>query len=126
MRTLDALPLVLQAEVSAILELPPFERFVFIMSTLERYSDQDSSILLSCTRKDVAEARTRALQQLGRLMKFHRNRDASSQNLAVNENPAPHIDLKIAQYFGIPPRSSISQDAPLYTLGSAVHTGMSS
>src|SRR5215467_13915150 len=35
MRTLDALPLVLQAEVSAILELPPFERFVFIMSTLE-------------------------------------------------------------------------------------------
>src|SRR5215472_505811 len=30
--TLDRLPLALQAEVSAILELSPFERFVFVMS----------------------------------------------------------------------------------------------
>ena len=31
------------AEVSAILELAPLERFVFVMSVLERYSEHDCS-----------------------------------------------------------------------------------
>jgi DNA-directed RNA polymerase specialized sigma24 family protein len=114
-RTLDTFPLMLQAEVSAILVLPPFERFVFIMSALEQYSDQDCSILLSCTRKDVGEARARALQRLGRLMKLQRNAtEAHTQNLAVHENPTPAIELKIAQYFGVAARSSgFWQDVPL-------------
>ena len=53
-----------------ISELPLFERFVFIMSVLERYSDQDCSLLLDCTRGDVIAARTRALQQIARLARF--------------------------------------------------------
>lgn len=48
----------------AIVRLAPFERFVFVMTVLERYSDQQSSELLDCTRKNVADARVRALQQL--------------------------------------------------------------
>lgn len=52
-------------EVSAILGLGPFERFVFVMSVLEHYSDQDCSVLLGCTRRDVITARAHALQQIG-------------------------------------------------------------
>jgi hypothetical protein len=61
-----------RSEIAAIVELPPFERFVFAMSVLERYSDQDCSLLLSCTRRDVMEARTRALQQMGSAEEFRR------------------------------------------------------
>jgi hypothetical protein len=54
------------AEIAAILELPAFERFAFVMSVLERHSDQECSLLLNCMRADVSAARTRALEQLGR------------------------------------------------------------
>lgn len=52
------------AEIAAIFELEPFERFVYVMSVLEHYSDQDCSLLLNCTRRDVIAARSRALQQI--------------------------------------------------------------
>lgn len=52
---------------SAIMRLAPFERFVFVITVLERYSDHESSLLLDCTRKHVAEARIRAIQQLSPL-----------------------------------------------------------
>jgi len=52
------------AEISNIVGLPQFERFVFVMSVLERFSDQECSLLLDCTRGDVAAARTWALQQI--------------------------------------------------------------
>ena len=54
-----------QRDIAAILELRPFERFVYVMSVLERYSDQDCSVLLGCARRDVVAARSRALQQVG-------------------------------------------------------------
>jgi DNA-directed RNA polymerase specialized sigma24 family protein len=57
-------------EIAEILELPAFERFVFVMSVLERYSDQECSLLLGCTRGEVIAARTRALQQIGRSAKL--------------------------------------------------------
>ncbi len=49
------------AAITSILGLEDFERFVFVMSVLEGYSDQDCSVLLGCSRQDVREARTRAL-----------------------------------------------------------------
>lgn len=52
-------------EIARVVELPAFERFAFVMSVLERYSDQECSLLLGCTRGDVAAARTRAFQRLG-------------------------------------------------------------
>ena len=52
------------AAITNILKLPDFERFVFVLSVLERYSDQDCSVLLGCSRQDVNEAKTRGLQQL--------------------------------------------------------------
>jgi len=57
-------PVAKQAGIAAVLELAPFERFVYVMSVLERYSDQDCSVLLGCMRRDVVAARIRALQQI--------------------------------------------------------------
>ena len=57
-------PVVDLAETAAVLKLEPFERFVYVMSVLEHYSDLDCSLLLGCTRRDVTTGRIRALQQL--------------------------------------------------------------
>lgn len=51
-------------EIIAVLKLRPFERFVYVMSVLERYSDQHCSVLLGCARWEVQAARIRALQQI--------------------------------------------------------------
>ena len=53
------------ARIASILELDAFERFVFVLSVLCRYSDQDCSVLLECSRQDVREVRMLALQHLG-------------------------------------------------------------
>lgn len=60
------------AEFAAIVELQPIERFAFVMSMLEHYSDQECSLLLDCTRADVIAARMRALQRIGSAPKLHR------------------------------------------------------
>jgi len=53
-----------EAAIVSILGLEGFERFVFVLSVLERCSDQDCSVLLGCSRQDVREARMRALQHV--------------------------------------------------------------
>jgi hypothetical protein len=60
-----------RVEIAAVLGLEPFERFVYVMTVLERYSDQDCSLLLGCARRDVLAARTRALQQIGSVIELH-------------------------------------------------------
>ncbi|PYX32728.1 MAG: hypothetical protein DMG77_02585 [Acidobacteria bacterium] len=52
-------------EIAAVLGLEPFERIVFVMAVLERYSDHECSLLLGCPRRDVLATRTRALEQIG-------------------------------------------------------------
>ena len=49
---------------AAITRLQPFERFVYVMSLLEGYSDRECSVLLGCTISKIARARSRALQQV--------------------------------------------------------------
>ncbi len=48
---------------AAILLLDPFERFVFVMSTLEGQSDDECAVLLRCSRRDVMIARALALKR---------------------------------------------------------------
>jgi len=48
----------------AVLALEDFDRFVFILSVLERYSDHDCALLLGCSPAEIEEARTRALRTL--------------------------------------------------------------
>jgi DNA-directed RNA polymerase specialized sigma24 family protein len=55
-----------RTEITQIRELPTFERFIFVMSVLEGYSDQECSLHLGCVRGDVVAARSRALQRMGR------------------------------------------------------------
>jgi hypothetical protein len=64
-------PPVEQVEIAAVLALEPFERFVYVMTVLERYSDQDCSLLLGCARRDVVAARTRTFEQLASAMAPH-------------------------------------------------------
>ncbi len=65
-KTLPAEP----EEIAAVLELGPFERFVYVISILERYSDQDCSVLLGCARRDVLAARSHAFEQIGSAAKL--------------------------------------------------------
>jgi hypothetical protein len=75
----------IDAAIATVLALEDFERFVFILSVLERYSDQDCSLLLSCSQEEVEQARMRALQQAP-----HRNTGSgagSHENcLSLNRN----------------------------------------
>jgi len=59
-------------EIAGILELPAFERFAFVMSVLEGYSDHECSLHLACTVGDVRTARTRALERIGRFTELHK------------------------------------------------------
>ena len=56
---------VLERAIAATRELEPFERFVYVTSVLEHYSDQDCSVLLDCALQNVIAARARALQRMG-------------------------------------------------------------
>jgi DNA-directed RNA polymerase specialized sigma24 family protein len=116
-RTIDKLPLASQREVSAILQLPSFERFVFVMSALERYSERECSILLAYAPREVTAARTRAFRRLGKLMMLREDESAAAEHeiLAASETPATGIELTIARYFMASTGNGIlSHDAPLW------------
>jgi DNA-directed RNA polymerase specialized sigma24 family protein len=51
-------------EIDAVLGLEDFERFVFVVSVLEHYSEQDCALLLGCSVQQVRETRARALQRM--------------------------------------------------------------
>jgi DNA-directed RNA polymerase specialized sigma24 family protein len=53
--------------IDVVTRLAPLERFVFVMSVLERYSDRECSVLLNCTVQDVIDARVQALRTLAGL-----------------------------------------------------------
>jgi DNA-directed RNA polymerase specialized sigma24 family protein len=61
------------ADMAEIVELPAFERFAFVMSVLEHYTDQECSLLLDCRRGDVTAARSRALDRMGRAAELQGN-----------------------------------------------------
>lgn len=89
---IDKIPLLLQKEVCAILQLAALERFVFVMSVLERFSDHDCSILLGCSRRDVVTTRIRAMQELVTLLGL-------KPNSRMDADPETVIALTIAQHF---------------------------
>jgi hypothetical protein len=52
--------------IGAIFALGTFERLVFVMSLLERQSDDDCCALLACEQEDIEAARSRALRNLSK------------------------------------------------------------
>jgi hypothetical protein len=53
-----------ECEIDTVTKLVAFDRFVFVMSILERHSNRDCSVLLGCSMNKVAQARVRALRRL--------------------------------------------------------------
>jgi DNA-directed RNA polymerase specialized sigma24 family protein len=53
-----------QDKINAVTRLASLERFVFVMSILERYSDRDCALLLGCNPNKVSPTRRKALRQL--------------------------------------------------------------
>jgi hypothetical protein len=47
-----------------ILSLANFDRLVFVMSVLDRYSDHDWAVLVGCSPRQVGEARVRGFRQV--------------------------------------------------------------
>jgi hypothetical protein len=45
---------------ASILSLNDFERFVYVLSVLERFSDQECTVLLGISREEVQETRAQA------------------------------------------------------------------
>jgi hypothetical protein len=62
----------LQAQIAAIVDIPVFERFVFVLSVFERFSDQDCSLLLNCSRGEVTAGRNSALRRIANSGNFER------------------------------------------------------
>jgi hypothetical protein len=88
-------PPVEQVEIIAVLALEPFERFVYVMTVLERYSDLDCSLLLGCARRDVVAARTRAFEQIGNAMESHSSQlpPASSEKPASDDRNSSLLEV---------------------------------
>ena len=55
------------AASESILDLPEFERFVFVICVLERYSIHDCALLLGKSPRDISEARQRVGNQVGQI-----------------------------------------------------------
>ena len=51
-------------EIEAVLRLADFDRFVFVMSVREHYSEQDCALLFGCSPRGIGEGRTRSLKEL--------------------------------------------------------------
>ena len=92
-------PVVEQVEIATVLALEPFERFVYVMTVLERFSDKDSSLLLGCARRDVVAARTRAFEQIGSAVASHLRPlpPASSQQPVSDQRRSSLLELLVGQ-----------------------------
>jgi DNA-directed RNA polymerase specialized sigma24 family protein len=67
------------AESASILDLPEFDRFVFVICVLERYSMHDCALLLGKSPRDINEARQRVGNQVGQIDELSN----SSQHFAM-------------------------------------------
>ncbi len=65
-------------EMHPVSGLEDFERFVFVMSALEHYSEHDCALLLGCSVPKIREARNRALKEMMGL-----------SNTAMRQSPTP-------------------------------------
>lgn len=53
-------------ELGTVLALDDFDRFVFVTSVLEEYSEKRSALLLDCTVPQIRNARARAIAQIAK------------------------------------------------------------
>jgi hypothetical protein len=65
---------------ASVLALEDFERFVFLLSVLERYTNQNCAALLGARIQDIREARIRALHHVA---EFERRTAAPTMNTVI-------------------------------------------
>ena len=82
----------LDAPFASVLALEDFERFVYVLSVLERYPDQTCAVLLGTSVQEILETRIRALRHIA---EFENREGASPRNR------------------GLPGRECISREAAL-------------
>lgn len=51
-------------DVEAVLRLPDFERFAFVLCVLEHYRERECALLLGSSASEIRDARTRAIEEL--------------------------------------------------------------
>lgn len=56
----------LPTDLDPVLSLQAFDRFVFVMSVLERYSNRECAVLLNSSVQQVAAARSRAVLEIAK------------------------------------------------------------
>src|SRR5579864_1586513 len=94
------LPAERHAEVSAVLGLESFDRFVYVMTVLEHYPDHECSLLLGCARRDVLPARTRALAEIGRQAEMQ---DRQLSNVSAQDPGLPDQPGSLIKLMAVPP-----------------------
>lgn len=82
-------------EIAAVLGLEGFDRFVFVMSVLEGYSHHECAIILGTTRKEVIEARLRALERLGREVESRLGKDRVHAGTAVLADEKKALEFRV-------------------------------
>jgi DNA-directed RNA polymerase specialized sigma24 family protein len=50
--------------INSVLAFDAFDRFVFVLTVLDRYTDRDCAHLLNCPVQEIREARLRAFEQI--------------------------------------------------------------
>jgi len=83
-----------QVGTSVLFGLTDFDRFAFVISVLEGYSDHDSALLLGCTRQALIAARVRAAQEIAR--------PAAMQHCRQVEDSFKNHDSGTALTFSLP------------------------
>jgi hypothetical protein len=72
--------------LNAILALKNFDRFVYVMTTLEGYPEHDCALLMNATHRQVREARVRAMQMVSLLQP---TQDGAALVPCPHETPGP-------------------------------------
>jgi DNA-directed RNA polymerase specialized sigma24 family protein len=79
-----------RSAMESLLALADFERFVFVMSVLERYSEQECSVLLGCSLQEIRTARIRALKELASLNST--GRECEQVNAGSSSQDKPQVE----------------------------------
>lgn len=74
LRTDKKRPTIEDPHLEAVLALQDFNRFVFVMSVLEHYSDRSCAVLLGCSVQDIRRARMKAVEELTTLLRTNSGR----------------------------------------------------
>jgi hypothetical protein len=69
------------AGAESICDLPEFERFVFVICVLERYSIHDCALLLGKSPREVNDVRNRVSNQVGQIDELGESSERSSDEL---------------------------------------------